>query len=187
MYGIQYILYPDNHFESKFVHCTGIDYGRGTYDQRWRKMVFTFDSIPPQQLSITCINNSPSDSLQIIALNAYDSSQCMTCYYMVKDELIRTDSNQFSLGVFQDTLNIKCAGQSVQTLILDSPACSVYELYLPSVWVTYSSPGELLLQRESKNLYSQTYFNRDENKEKPWKKGKKRKGKNYYALIKKEN
>lgn len=153
MYGIQYILYPDNHFQSKFVHCTGIDYGRGTYDQRWRKMVFTFDSIPPQQLSITCINNSPSDSLQIIALNAYDSSQCMTCYYMVKDELIRTDSNQFALGVFQDTLNIKCAGQSVQTLILDSPACSVYELYLPSVWVTYSSPGELLLQRESKSLF----------------------------------
>jgi hypothetical protein len=187
MYSIEYILYPDNHFESKFVHCTGIDYGRGTYDQRWRKIIFNFDSIPPQQLTIACIDFSPSDSIHIIALNAYDSSQCNTCYYMEKHKLIRTDTNQLSLTAIQDTLVIKCAGQNKQTLILDTPNCSVYEIYLPSAWITFSDPGQLVLQRESENLYSQTYFNRDENKEKPWRKGKKRKGKNYFELIKKEN
>lgn len=181
MYSLEYYLFPGGKFQSRFVHCTGITYGKGTYQQKWNKIVFTFDSIPSPQTSYTCSFDESTDSIHFTVLSAHDSSTNYAVALFGNNRVFDQDGT-IALKQTSDSIQVGFMGQQI-TIYPQKDQCNTYTIYLPERFISYENPGVLTIKKRTKTNYYLPYVVWDEDTEKPWKKGKKRKGRNHYVFI----
>jgi len=162
MYSKYYILNSDGTFNFYFHHCTGYEYGEGTYQLTNKKIEFLFMPFKMPSDSIICSKDVTADSLDIKLYYFHDSTEA-TFYKILLDTLKTlywSGYTELKLSSQIDTINISVPFSLALPIELhpQSDSCNVYRIYLKPYYSIYNSPSIVEMKKQKDGKFLCKYF-----------------------------
>lgn len=158
----------------------------GTYKKTFRGYRFDYDStLCPKPSVHSLMNGRHTDSLKVVFYSMIDSTLCSysdTLFIGGQSYICNASSLTLDRRSFvSDTLRIKEPAQFCTTHF-DKSAEEIHIYISPNGFGFICGESDISKLRKKKWGYLHKFYVYDENKDKPWKKGKKREVRHYYEL-----
>jgi len=157
LYSEEYILHPDGTFTYDYGHCTGSDWGKGTYTRTEKKIEFNFEWFIIPQDSVYCENDPTTDTLAITLYN-YGNPDAFPYFNIYHDSLVAvnvgTDNCPAWVNNQLDTARVGFWGLVSVEIYPKSEGCNVYRIYAgPFMVSAYTGPRKVIMKQQKSGKY----------------------------------
>lgn len=169
MYSICYHLDSNNSFSYEYSHCTGVDYGLGTYIKKKNSIIFNFDSIYSPLIQKK-YDSSLARKVRIQILNIAYKTPIMEVGALYHGKSIEIDTTGFVTIDYSDS-SIVIFNSYSKDYFLISPkkdSCNDYRIFWSDSFISFVKAGKIIKMKRNngKWMYKKEIFLVSEKKEK---------------------